>query len=279
LDVSRNRIFYVRDDVVYFADFESEHPVCALPPRWLGAYTHLSPDGKTFCVPCTDPRAFADDCPTQWEQLKRVPARMKCEGLGTRLYFVDVEKGVSRVAAEIPFWITHVQFDPTGTGRMIFNLEGWDEDRRALPNRIWCFETDGSYRPLSEQPMTESRTHENWALDGQSIVYHGWRDGKAFVAARTWDGRLLYETSIDGIEFWHATGALDGKRMFVDGLDGTIAMLDPSEHTMTVLCRHDTSYENQDAHAHPLTTPSGRGVIFSSNRTGHCQVYEVSCKP
>src|SRR5438046_2021228 len=132
---------------------ESERAVCALPPRWYGAYTHLSPDGKTFCIPCTDPRAFADDCPTQWEQLKKVPARMKREGLVTRLYFVDVEKGVSRIAVEIPFWVTHVQFDPTGTDRMIFNLEGFDEDRQPLPNRIWCLETDGSYRPLSEHPV------------------------------------------------------------------------------------------------------------------------------
>jgi Tol biopolymer transport system component len=278
LDVPRNRIFYVRDDVVYVAGLESEQPVCALPPQWYGAYTHLCPDGKTFCIPCTDPRAFTDDCLTQWEQLKRVPARMKREGLVTRLYFVDVEKGVSRIAAEIPFWVTHVQFDPTGTGRMIFNLEGWDEDCRALPNRIWCLETDGSYRPLSEQPAAEWRSHENWASDGQSIVYHGGRDGKAFVAARTWEGRLLHETSIDGIEFWHATGALDGKRMFVDRHDGMIAILDPTEHRMTSLCRHDTSYDNQDAHAHPLTTPSGRSVIFTSNRTGHCQVYEVPCE-
>jgi oligogalacturonide lyase len=159
---------------------------------------------------------------------------------------------------------------------MIFNLEGFNEDGQPLPNRIWCLETDGSYRPLSEQPVTEWRTHENWALDGQSIVYHGWRVGEGFVAARTWDGRLLHETSY-GIQFWHATGALDGRRMFVDGQDGTIAMLDPAEHSVTVLCRHDSSYDNQDAHAHPLTTPTGRSVIFTSNRTGHCQVYEVSC--
>jgi hypothetical protein len=278
LDVSRNRIFYVRDDVVYVADLQSERPVCALPSQWYGAYTHLSPDGKTFCIPCSDPRAFADGCRTQWEQLEKVPARMKREGLVTRLYFVDVEKGMSRIAAEIPFWVTHVQFDPTGTGRMIFNLEGFNEDGQPLPNRIWCLETDGSYRPLSEQPVTEWRTHENWALDGQSIVYHGWRVGEAFVAARTWDGRLLHETSY-GIQFWHATGALDGKRMFVDGHDGTIAMLDPAEHSMTVLCRHDSSYDNQDAHAHPLTTPTGRSVIFTSNHTGYCQVYEVSCSP
>jgi Tol biopolymer transport system component len=56
-------------------------------------------------------------------------------------------------------------------------------------------------------------------------------------------------------------------------------MLDPAEHSMTVLCRHDSSYDNQDAHAHPLTTATGRSVIFTSNRTGYCQVYEVSCSP
>lgn len=285
LDPSHNRIFYVRDDVVFTVDLDDadsrERRLCELPPGWYGAYTHISPDGKTFCVPCTEPRAFGNE-KTQWEQLRTVPQRMQKEELISRIYLIDRDTGAARITAEVPFWVTHVQFDPAGSGRIVFNLEGHHADRGApLPNRIWCLDPNGTYRPISEEPPGEWRSHENWSPDGKYIVYHGVRDGRAFVAARTWEGKLLSETSINGIEFWHATGALDGRHKFVDRRDGMISILDPeaTENRLTDLCRHDTTYDNQDAHAHPITTPKGKGVIFTSNRSGHCQVYEVMIPP
>jgi len=281
LDPFQNRLFYIRDDEVYFVNLDepeaTEQKVCALPSGWYGAYSHISPDGKTFCVPCTDPRAFADE-KSQWEQLDRVPLRMFQQGLKTRIYLIDVATGVARIAAETPHWVTHVQFDPAGTGRIVFNREGHlNSEGPPLPDRIWCLETNGTFRPLSPEPKTEWRSHENWAPDGRGIVYHGARDGNPFIAARTWEGELLHETRIDGLDFRHATGALDGRREFVDHVDGLISILDPfaTGNRLTSLCRHDSTYENQDAHPHPITTPSGKSVIFTSLRTGHCQVYEV----
>jgi oligogalacturonide lyase len=279
LDQNRNRLYYIQDDAVFAVDLDGEdgeRRICALPAGWYGGYPHLSPDGGTLCVPLADPRAFAGER-TQWEQLRTVPRRMTENGLGTGLYLVDVATGGTRVAAEVPFWVTHVQFDPAGTGRVVFNLEGHDSGGTPLPDRIWCLEPGGHFRPLAAEPAGEWRTHENWASGGGSIVYHGVRAGKAFVAARTWEGELLSETSIDGVEFWHATAAVDGRRMVVDRRDGMISLLDPGAPAdcLVDLCRHDTTYDNQDAHAHPFTTPDGGGVVFTSNRTGDCQVYEV----
>lgn len=42
------------------------------------------------------------------------------------------------------------------------------------------------------------------------------------------------------------------------------------------LCRHDTTIEDQDTHAHPITALHGRSLVFSSDRSGDCQVYEVA---
>lgn len=282
LDPFLNRLFYIRDDQVFRVDLDDpdlrEERLCALPPGWYGAYTHISPDGKTFCVPCTDPRAFADE-KSQWEQLNQVPPRMERQGLHTRLYFIDGESGATRLAAQTPFWVTHVQFDPAGSGRLVFNLEGHVKGS-PLPNRIWCLEPDGSTRALAPEDPGEWRSHENWAPDGKSIVYHGFRNGSAFVAARTWEGMLLHETAIDGVDFWHASGLPDGRRMVVDRRDGIISILDPGaskpEQRLKDLCRHDTTYEDQDAHGHPLAGPDGRSIVFTSNRSGHCQVYEVA---
>jgi Tol biopolymer transport system component len=283
LDPIHNRIFYIRDDTVYAVEIDqpeaTEQKVCALPAQWYGAFTHVSPDGKTLCVPCTDPRAFVDEVSTQWEQMRAVPVCMRKQGLVTRIYLIDTETGESRIAAEVPFWVTHVQFDPTGTGHIIFNQEGFiEETGNPLPDRIWCLELNGSFRPLAPQPKQEWRSHENWAPDGKSIIYHGGRRSQAFVAARTWQGELLRETSLEGIKFYHATGVLDGQRLLVDRPDGFISILDPDaagENRIVNLCRHDTTIEDQDAHAHPIATLNGKHAIFTSNRTGYCQVYEV----
>lgn len=281
LDAARNRLYYIRDDILFAVGLDapeaSERRLCDLPRGWYGGFTHVSPDGALLCVPCADPRAFAGET-TQWEQLKTVPQRMRRDGLGTRLLLIDTASGNQRVAAEVPFWVTHVQFDPAGTGRIVFNREGdVPAGKGPLPDRIWCLEPAGAFRRLALQPDGEWRSHENWAPDGGSIVYHGGRAGKAFVATRTWDGKLLHETSIGAIEFWHATGAADGRRLIVDRRDGMISILDPEAGPAGIidLCRHDTTYDQQDAHAHPITTPDGQSVVFSSVRTGHCQVYEV----
>ncbi len=282
LDPFRNRLLYIRDDQVFRMDLDGpdtrEQRLCALPGGWYGGYTHVAPDGKTFCVPCTDPRAFANE-KSQWEQLNQVPSRMSRLGLCTRLVFIDVESGAVRVAAETPFWVTHVQFDPAGSGRMVFNLEGHDNGT-PLPDRIWCLETDGSFCKISPEGEGEWRTHENWAPDGKSIVYHGIRSGRSFVAARTWEGALLHETAIDGVDFWHATGFPDGRRLVLDRRDGMISLLEPAadqpEERLVDLCRHDTMTEDQDSHAHPLACLDGRSILFTSNRSGQCQIYEVS---
>ncbi len=286
LDAQRNQLYYIRDDLVYGVNLDDEsvgeQKIGMMPEQWYGAFTHISPDGRMLCVPCTDPRAFVDEVENQWEQMRKVPGRMEREQLMTRIYLIDIRTGVSRIAAEVPFWVTHVQFDPTGSGRIIFNREGFAEGGDKPPqNRIWCLEPEGTYHPLSPEPPGEWRAHENWAHDGKSVLYHGGREGKAFLASRTWEGELIQETNLAGIEFWHATGALDGKRLFVDRPDGFISVVDPyaKGNRMVNICRHDSSVEDQDAHPHPITTSKGESLIFTSIRTGNGNVYEVLREP
>ncbi|MDR1191242.1 MAG: oligogalacturonate lyase family protein [Verrucomicrobiales bacterium] len=288
LDAACNRVFYARDDAFFFtnidADRDGEELLWKIPNGWVGAFNHISPDGRLLCVPLTDPRAFADDADNQWTQMRMVAARMEREKLTSRIYLIDTVSGAARLAAETPFWVTHVQFDPTGSGRIIFNREGFAADSDHPPrNRIWCLDSRAvsgtPCRPLSPEPPGEWRAHENWTADGGGIVYHGGRAGGAFVAARDWGGKLLWETSVAGIQFWHATGAPDGRRIFADQPDGFISLLDPfaaaDGQRVRRLCRHNTTIENQDAHAHPLVTLGGESLTFTSNQSGRCQVYEV----
>jgi hypothetical protein len=281
LDPERARLCYVQDDCVCAVELNAANRqvrrIAELPPGWCGAFTHISPDGRTLCVPCTDGAAFVDSANTQWEQMRLVPGRMERENLKTRLYLIDIETGAVRIAAELDFWVTHVQFDPAGSGRIVFNREGFAGESGVPPlNRIWCMETNGACRPLSPEPEGEWRSHENWAPDGSGIIYHGGRDGRTFVAVRAWGGSLLRESPGGELSVYHATG-VPGGRLLADRPDGFISLIDPWDDPVRIrnICRHDTSIENQDAHAHPIATARGKSAIFTSNRSGCCQVYEV----
>lgn len=285
LDAQRNVAYWVQDDQAWRCGLDrgaEPEKLADLPTGWYTGFSHLSPDGRTFCVPCTDPRAFRDEDRTQADQLRAVPWAMIEQGLVTKLCLVDTEARTMRVHAELPFWVTHVQFDPTGSGRILCNCEGrvGAHAQRDFPywGRLWGVESDGSWRRLYDQPEGEFLNHENWTPSGDAIIYHGTRDGAHFIAARTWDGRQLFEHDTRGTGVHHAISTPWLRRFTTDSNDGCVYLYDldapPTRHE-TRLCRHDTSYREQDMHAHPIMNPAGDGVVFTSDRDGVCNVYEV----
>lgn len=282
LDPDRNRLFYMQGDAIWIVDLDDAErgakpqKVWEAPVGWWSAFNHVSPDGKTLCVPLVDPRAFPEGLRNQRHQLDIGPRIIDALGLTSRIYMIDVDSGQAEVAAELPFWCTHVQFDPLGSGRVIFNQEG---HRIYSHSRTWCLEPDGAWRPLYDEPDHEWDNHENWSSDGSMIVYHGSRDGKALIAARRWDGTLVFETLFDGIPISHTTPTMDGRGFITDGGQHNTLYLPDGEGGLTgrTLCRHDCHQVlNQDDHVHPLATPRGDSVVFASNVLGTSNVYEVA---
>ncbi len=286
LDATRRHAYWVQDDAAWRIDLaqgQTPEKLADLPAGWYTGFTHLSPDGGTFCVPCTDPRAFRDDHQSQGDQMGHVPWAMIEQGLVTRLCMIDTQHGQVRDKIEIPFWVTHVQFDPASTGRLLFNCEGMvggGADRRfPYWGRMWALEPDGRWRRLYEQPASEHATHENWMPDGRTILYHGVRDGEHFIAGRDWAGELVFERSTGGVAVYHAVATPDPTRVTVDSRDGLVYLFDldaPAHDCARPLCSHRSSYRDQDAHAHPVMTASQGGVVFTSDRAGTCDVYEVA---
>lgn len=321
LDPIHNQLYWIQDDTLCCCDLDQGNirVLSQLPKQWYTAYNHVSPDGKHLCVPCTDPAAFPDGITDQWEQLRTVPKRMVEKKLVTRLYRIDTQTGAAEIWAEVPFWVTHVQFDPLGSGRLIFNREGFGS--HTTP-RIWCLEPNGTYRPLFDQPKNMVCTHENWSPTGEFIVYHGWDRNGAFLAARTWEGELVHHIPMPNFSLGHVTIALDGRSFIIDGIDGFLTLAVPTGKGQDAidswiqnisnllsrqkvksllpivasaiekqvvgwqmrrllnikhLCKHDTdpSLEDQDAHVHAAIAPHGRSIIFTSDREGTCNVYEV----
>lgn len=249
LDPFQNRIYYIQDNAVVRSDLKDQepHPIWTVPGGWWTAFTGISPDGKLLCVPCTDGRAFPGGLASQWQQMDVVPRLMGEMGLTSRLYLIDTDTGQSERAAEVPFWVTHVQFDPSGKNRIIFNQEGTKEVFPQWPNRIWKLDPAvGDWGPLYDEPIDGCRTHENWSSDGSAIVYHGYEGGggsyhSPYIERRDWSGRLLGRYPTVGPKCAHVTMLLDDRTLVMDRLDGFISTLgiDDPPDAERLLCRHD----------------------------------------
>ncbi|MGF1484200.1 MAG: hypothetical protein ACFBZ8_07545 [Opitutales bacterium] len=278
LDPAHNRLFWIQDDAIWRADLDSEDaPQClaALPPDTWSAFTHVAPDGKTICVPVTAADAFDPARTGQWEQMQDTVRRFKQSdgALFSDVLLIDTQTGNTRTLARLPFWVTHVQYDPPGSGRILFNQEGGN----LVRPRVYALEPDGTWRPLYvQEPEEDWASHENWNPQGGEVIYHGKRQGRPFVAARSWEGELHYcHWLTPAQDFIHATPTLDGSRLLVDQMNGSLGIVDAASGTVETLCQHGSSSHEQDVHVHALTTPLGRSAIFTSDRDGTGNVYEV----
>lgn len=277
LDPIQNRICWIQDDAVWMAVLEvGAQPVkiAELPVGMWTAFTHVSPDGKTICVPVTDERAFDPTMDGQDSQMRDTVARIREHGWKSWILCIDVATGNVTRQIAVPFWVTHVQWDPEGSGRILFNMEGGS----IVRPRIWCLETDDSYRPLYDPDAenVEWDSHENWHPKGGSIIYHGRIDAEPYFAARTWEGDLVYRHFLPkNFDFLHATLTMDGDFILIDQKDGRLSRASPSTGAVEVLCRHDSSSREQDCHVHPITNPNAQSLIFTSDRGGSVNVYET----
>lgn len=313
LDSKNKKIYWIEDDSIWGKDLNSNevaHQITSLPAGWLTGYTNVSSDGKKFCVPCTDPRAFRDEDTTQHDQLKSVPIRMVNEGYKTKVIVVDIESGTYDAEIEVPFWVTHVQFNPKDSKNILCNSEGSlaSRGKRNYPywGRIWEVNIDGSYRRLLGQNDGEYVNHENWFYSGSEIIFHGKYNqniikksgyfsmivfnkfvSKIFSRQRLDSMFDHYVSAIDenGNRLFtidtkhpvsHAVVATKGKNFVTDSRDGNIyGYKEYDDFDKRLICYHGSSLEFQDAHPHPRVSKNGKSIIFTSDRDGSCNVYEV----
>jgi len=170
----------------------------------------------------------------------------------------------------------HVYFTNPGWyagGRKM--LVGCDRDNRT---NLFAIDLDTCEAwPIRPREGGEAVGHEYWLADGETIAYHGrWPDGRKLF------GRIRYDNA-DRLEvaFPHDTGHMhsnafdllvgDGPpyirlwRWNGEGFDGP-----------RILAEHRSSMHIQKAHPHPRFDPEGRHVVFTSDRSGYCNVYQAA---
>jgi len=314
LDSKRKVIYWIEDDAVYCKSLvKNRKPdkITTLPENWVTGYTHVSGDGKKLCVPCTDPRAFSDNDYNQKDQLKNVPKRMINNGYKSKVIIIDIETGTSDSVIEIPFWVTHVQFHPEDFSKVLCNSEGRTVKNGSKspinPNiRMWIVKNDNSFYPLHNQKGERSVNHENWFDNDNAVIYHGKFEQNIFkksfyyillafnkylkniskkvlekqfdhfVAVRNDVGNLILKHKTNH-PVSHATAGTKAYNFLTDSRDGNIYAYRLNNDILdkSVICQHSSSMLYQDAHPHPKTCKDGESVIFTSDKGGICNVYEV----
>jgi oligogalacturonide lyase len=209
---------------------------------------------------------------------------------GAALTVTDLHQGHSQVILERDE-IGHLSFCPDES-TLLFAA-------RTLQDRVWLINRDGSgHRRLHQrkagtpQNPGEWITHEFWMPGRNELAFINWPHGIRAVHVETGQVR-----AVSTFNAWHAVTSRDGRFLVADTNfpDIGLQLLDLASGTQRVLCYPGASnagrhwgapfpyeagpipvYAPQHTHPHPSFSPDGRHVVFTSDREGHSQIYEVA---
>lgn len=319
MDFANNRAFYIQDMNICSVNMSGMIKVVSqLPKNQVTAFTHVSADGKKICVPTTDARAleadtFVDDSPGykleqegKNEVIKDKPdydidERVRTENLNSYLRVYDTETGEEILCEKVPkAWITHVQFSPINSNQILYNHE-WPSDCGIRRMWLWDGEKHIRLRPEGKNRSKEDWScHEMWQADGQYIIYHGkFKDGTAYIGRVNPQGTDHIEISLpkkyhryghftagnchnnwlvsDG--YFHPEGESENENWGGEWI--SLQKIDWKNKTIdwVPLCHHDSIWDCQDSHPHPVYNHHDNAVYFTSNKEGKRAVYKVNIPP
>jgi oligogalacturonide lyase len=209
-----------------------------------------------------------------------VPVRA---GSVTHFHRIDTARGGSEVFLERDT-IGHPQFHPDDSSLLFF--------AGPLTNRIWCTTLDGTrvWNPYPRTDPLQWITHEMWIPGTRELAFVDWPRGMRAVNVETGASRWLTR-----FPAWHASIDASGRRAVCDTTfpDRGVHLIDLATGAATPLFTPASSnagshwgepfpynngpvevYAPQHTHPHPRFSPDGQRVIFTSDASGHAQLYE-----
>ena len=318
LDAVRRQLYFLQGDNLCRLELETgaQRVLNRIPADQVTAFTHVSADGRRICVPTTDARALEEEVigGASGENLvggKRnevirdkpahdIDARVQAERLSSWLRIYDTATGAEIACERVPqAWVTHVQFAPQNSDWILYNHE-WAGDCGI--RRLWLWDGQ-THRRLRTEGDGRSRQdwvcHEMWQADGSGIIYHGkFTDGTAFVGRVTPDGGNVTEIALpkafhryghftagtqhsdllvsDG--YWHPEGEPENGRWGGEWITVVEADWIRRRLNWRPLCRHESLWDCQDSHPHPVFTFDETAVLFTSNAGGGRSVCRVKVR-
>lgn len=207
------------------------------------------------------------------------------DGDRTDIVIVDTERGTSGPILRRDT-VAHMQFCPDDSALLFY--------AGPFKERIWTVNRDGTgNRSLYQRERGQWITHESWIPGTGELAFVDWPHGVFAIHVDTGEVRVLASFSA-----WHPRANRNGTLMVADTNFPDIGLqafrIDDAPSTPQLLCESLSSnqgehwagsfpYEEgpirviapQHTHPHPTFSPDDRHVVFSSDRTGTTQVYEV----
>ena len=184
--------------------------------------------------------------------------------------------------------VGHLQFCPDDSDLLFY--------AGPLTDRVWVVRRDGSSnRRLYARNVEKNEwiTHESWIPGTRELAFVDWPHGIRCVHVDTGTERRV--TSCNA---WHAICNRQGTLMIADTNfpDIGLQLFNPRDRVgeSVTVCYPEASsigehwngpfpyakgpvqvYAPQHTHPHPSFSPDGKLVVYTSDRTGQSQVYEV----
>jgi oligogalacturonide lyase len=206
-------------------------------------------------------------------------------GKQANLAVIDTQSGESKIILQRDT-VAHLQFCPDDSNLIFY--------AGPLTDRVWVIHRDGSgNRRLYRRAPGEWITHETWIPGTRELAITDWPHG---VRAIHVDSGA--ERRVCSFNAWHPVADRSGKRMVADtnfpdiglqlfdaqdGVGQPIPLTYPEASSMGDHWAGPFPYEKgpievyapQHTHPHPSFSPDGRYVLYTSDRTGHAQLYEL----
>ena len=206
-----------------------------------------------------------------------------------RFHIVDTESLQTETILERDT-IGHPQFHPDDNS--------WLRYGGPYDSRIWVIRRDGSGNRLAYQRNAEAKewiVHETWRPGTMEILTTNWARGVIGIDVETGSVRPVcsfnaWHPMVDRSGNWMIADTKNpdtGLQLFsvTDGIgDPTSVCLteatNAGDHWNLGYCPYDDGpvdvYAPQHTHPHPQFSPDGKRVVFTSDRSGHAQLYEVT---
>lgn len=203
----------------------------------------------------------------------------------SRFLLLDLEAQSASVILERDT-IGHPQFCPDDSSLILY--------AGPLTDRVWVVGRDGTgnRRVFTREHDMQWITHETWIPGRREIAMVDWPHGMKAVSVDTQEVR-----QITRFPAWHAIADTTGRRIVCDTNFPDIGLHllgAEGEEPARLLCLSEASsagehwggpfpyndgpvevHAPQHTHAHPRFAPDNSRVLFTSDRTGHAQLYEV----
>lgn len=203
----------------------------------------------------------------------------------TRFVLIDTEKKTSSVFLERDT-IGHPQFCPDDEDLILY--------AGPLTDRVWLTDRSGrnNRRLYEREDNMQWVTHEVWVPGRRCVAFVDWPRGMRMIDI---DRGVVYW--VTRFPAWHASPDIDGRHLVCDTNvpDRGLHTIDvDDEDDVTLLCASDATNEGahwggpfpyndgpvgvearQHTHPHPRFAPDNSRVLFTSDKSGHAQLYEA----